>query len=137
MQDVRNGTGHTGIGSGYPTLAAGTPPTDTDHDGMPDSWETAHGLNPSSAADGPQISPNGYTNLENYLNELAGDPVPGLDLPGDLNEDGQVTPADLRFLLRMLTGQVIPNDAAKTLAEPADRLTLADARALLEFLVAG
>ena len=30
----------------------------------------------SSAADGPAVSTNGYTNLENYLNDLAGDPVP-------------------------------------------------------------
>ena len=30
----------------------------------------------SSAADGPVVSTNGYTNLETYLNDLAGDPVP-------------------------------------------------------------
>jgi hypothetical protein len=48
---------------------------DTDHDGMPNDWETAHGLNPSDAADGNKtnLSKVGYTNLEMYLNELAGD----------------------------------------------------------------
>ena len=48
---------------------------DTDDDGMPDDWETAHGLNPDDAEDrnGTNLSKIGYTNLEMYLNELAGD----------------------------------------------------------------
>lgn len=48
---------------------------DTDHDGIPDAWEKAHGLNPSDASDGNKtnLSKLGYTNLEMYLNELAGD----------------------------------------------------------------
>jgi hypothetical protein len=58
----------------YPTV---TRPDgwDTDHDGIPDAWETAHGLNPSDASDGNKtnLSKVGYTNLEMYLNELAGD----------------------------------------------------------------
>ena len=58
---------------GYPPVASGTPYTDTDGDGIADSWETAHGLNPHDPADGPRLSANGYTNLENFLNELAGD----------------------------------------------------------------
>ena len=47
---------------------------DTDHDGMPGEWETAHGLNPEDPADGnaTTLSKVGYTNLEMYLNELAG-----------------------------------------------------------------
>jgi pectate lyase len=43
---------------------------------MPDDWEKAHGLDPGTAADGPAVSANGYTNVENHLNELAGDVVP-------------------------------------------------------------
>lgn len=45
--------------------------TDSDKDGMPDEWETAHGLNPQSDTDNTQysLSPS-YTNLEVYLNEL-------------------------------------------------------------------
>lgn len=48
---------------------------DTDHDGMPNAWETKHGLNPEDPADGnaTNLSKLGYTNLEMYLNELAGD----------------------------------------------------------------
>jgi hypothetical protein len=49
---------------------------DSDHDGLPDAWETRHGLNPNSAA-GDFADANGdpdgdgYTNLEDYLNSLA------------------------------------------------------------------
>lgn len=44
---------------------------DADHDGMPDAWETANGLNPNDATDGSKTSPSGYTWVEVYLNELA------------------------------------------------------------------
>jgi hypothetical protein len=55
---------------------------------------------------------------------------------GDVDGDRDVDLADLRLLLRMLTGQEPPNEAAKTLAAPADRLTLADARELIQLLTA-
>lgn len=60
---------------GYPKLEGGIAPNDTDHDGMPDEWELEHGLNPNNDADrnGLNLSLEGYTNLEMYLNELAGD----------------------------------------------------------------
>ncbi|MGC3991196.1 MAG: autotransporter-associated beta strand repeat-containing protein [Chthoniobacteraceae bacterium] len=62
----------TGLGnSGYGVLSSGTIPVDSDQDGMPDDWETAKGLNPSSAADAATTSSTGYTNLEDYLNWLA------------------------------------------------------------------
>jgi pectate lyase len=44
-------------------------PADTDHDGMPDAWETAHGLNPNDPKDGnADTDKDGYTNIEEYLN---------------------------------------------------------------------
>ncbi len=47
---------------------------DTDRDGMPDSWEKAHGLNPTDPSDGPaDRNADGYTNLEDYLNSLVGE----------------------------------------------------------------
>ncbi len=55
---------------GWPVLSSTTPPTDSDHDGMPDTWETAHGLNPNLATDRNTIAPSGYTYIEEYLNEL-------------------------------------------------------------------
>ncbi len=60
----------------FPT---GSRPTgfDTDGDGMPDEWETAHGLNPNNAADGKTYTLDSekkwYTNLEVYLNALVED----------------------------------------------------------------
>lgn len=58
---------------GLPVYRASVPPTDADHDGMPDAWENNHGLNPNNAADGKQPGADGYTNLEHYLNTITGD----------------------------------------------------------------
>ena len=83
VQSVRDKTGSSRAGTTGPwpdlALNAPEPPVDSDHDGMPDSWEKAHGLNPDNASDNAKYADNGYTNLENYLNELAGDVIPGLD----------------------------------------------------------
>jgi hypothetical protein len=48
---------------------------DTDNDGMPDAWETAHGFNPNVADDTGDADGDGYTNLEEYLNEVAAWPA--------------------------------------------------------------
>jgi Pectate lyase len=53
-------------------IRGGTAPTDTDRDGMPDSWEQQNGLNPYSAADAMQdIDGDGWVNVEEYINSLA------------------------------------------------------------------
>ncbi len=78
VNDVIKGTGKiikspSEVG-GWPNLAKGTPPVDRDKDGMPDAWEKQHGFNPNNANDRNGDADNdGYTNLEEYLNELAGD----------------------------------------------------------------
>ena len=60
---------------GWPILKPTPPPTDSDHDGMPDEWERATNLNPHDSADGPRDrDSDGYTNLEEYLNSLV--PLP-------------------------------------------------------------
>lgn len=56
-------------------------------------------------------------------------------LRGDVNNDLAVTLADMRELRRMLTGEVAPNDAAKTLAAPTTQVTLGDVRELVGILV--
>jgi hypothetical protein len=61
----------TGLSNnGYGTIASGTPPTDTDGDGMPDFWERTNGSNPA-VADAMQKAPDGYALIEHYLNWLA------------------------------------------------------------------
>ena len=76
VADVQDGTGGiidspADVG-GWIAMWHGTPPADGDHDGMPDAWETAHGLDPADPADGPlDRNSDGYTNVEEYLNELA------------------------------------------------------------------
>lgn len=73
IADVKNGTGKiidspSDVG-GYVTISSGVACPDADHDGMPDTWESSHGFNPSDASDGPKdANGNGYTNLEEYLN---------------------------------------------------------------------
>jgi hypothetical protein len=58
---------------GWPTYSAGTAPTDSDNDGMPDAWETANGTNPAVADNNSDPDGDGYTNLEEYLNYLTGE----------------------------------------------------------------
>jgi hypothetical protein len=79
LRQVREGTGkiidsQNDVG-GWPALAPGRAPTDSDGDGMPDAWETQHGLDPKNASDGSAIvASTGYTNLEHYLNRLVAMP---------------------------------------------------------------
>ncbi|MDQ1321646.1 MAG: hypothetical protein QG655_2891, partial [Actinomycetota bacterium] len=53
-------------------------PTDTDNDGMPDSWEMSKGLNPAVAgANARTLSTAGYTDLEVSLHELSASRITG------------------------------------------------------------
>lgn len=62
-----------GIPGNVGTLAGGTTPTDTDRDGMPDSWELERGLDPNVADDKGDDDGDGYTNIEEYLSCLVGE----------------------------------------------------------------
>jgi hypothetical protein len=59
---------------GFGDIAGGAAPVDTDKDGIPDAWETAHGLNPTDPTDAAKLTPSGYSNLEVYLNSLVAAP---------------------------------------------------------------
>lgn len=68
---------------------SGNPPSDSDRDGMTDEWERSRCLDPNNAGDGnTDRNGDGYTNIEEYLNNLMGDesPVSGtaLNSPGNL-----------------------------------------------------
>ncbi len=55
---------------GYPEYK-GTPYRDSDGDGLPDDWETKHGLNPNDPNDaGGDLNRDGYTNIEDFINGL-------------------------------------------------------------------
>ena len=55
---------------GWPGLKSGPLPLDTDNDGIPDAWETAHGLNPRDPSDASALAKSGYTNIEEFINGL-------------------------------------------------------------------
>ena len=73
IEEIRTGTGHlinsqSDVG-GWPEYAPGEPPADSDLDGIPDEWETEHGLNPNDASDAAKDNDgDGYTNIEEFLN---------------------------------------------------------------------
>lgn len=75
VADVRNRTGRI-IDSqkevgGWPEYRSAEPSVDSDLDGMPDEWETAHGLDPMNPADNnADRDGDGYTNIEEYVNNL-------------------------------------------------------------------
>ncbi len=55
---------------GWPVLASTAILKDTDGDGMPDAWETAHKLDPNKPnANGRDLS-TGYDNIEVYINSI-------------------------------------------------------------------
>lgn len=56
---------------GWPELFTAPVPADNDHDGMPDGWEMANGLDPGDPEDrnGMDLD-TGYTNLEMYINNI-------------------------------------------------------------------
>lgn len=73
VEQVRTGRGRlidsqTEVG-GWPVLAAGTAPADSDDDGMTDAWEVAHGLDSAAAAPSADTDGDGYTDLEEFLNQ--------------------------------------------------------------------
>lgn len=56
---------------GWPEYKTAERLKDTDNDGMPDEWETAHGLDPLNYLDGAQREQDGgFTNLQLYLHSL-------------------------------------------------------------------
>jgi hypothetical protein len=55
------------------TVLPGTPPLDSDQDGMVDEWEKGRGLDPEAADDSGDDDGDGYTNVEEYLSCLVGE----------------------------------------------------------------
>ena len=74
IEGVRSGKGRIlssqeDVG-GWKQLRAGRAPLDDDTDGMPNSWERRHGLDPSDASDQVEDPDgDGYANVEEYIND--------------------------------------------------------------------
>lgn len=77
VNEAETKTGRLGKLDDTLLINAPPPPMDTDRDGMPDTWETARGLNSNNPGDATQDrNSDGYTNIEEYINELADSLVP-------------------------------------------------------------
>ncbi len=83
VNQVRTGTGavisHTSDVGGftyYPQVFRDPNVYDPDRDGMLSDWETAHGLDPSVADGNGDYDADGYTNIEEYINQLGWFPPP-------------------------------------------------------------
>jgi hypothetical protein len=83
---------HDAIGSAnypWPAYATYNVPADTDHDGLPDWWETLKSLNTNSPPNdfsdsNADLFGDGYTELERYLNWLA---APHVDCTNSVDVD--------------------------------------------------
>lgn len=89
--DVRDSTNSPN--APWPAYATFNVPEDSDHDGMPDWWELAKGLNPNSPAgdfsdSNGDADGDGYSRLEDYLNWLA---APHVDGTRNANVDVDLT----------------------------------------------
>ncbi len=70
---------------------------DTDHDGLPDEWETKYGLNPRDDSDAAlDKDGDGYTNLEEFLAKT--DPTDKASHPDDLDALKLMLPLDETLL---------------------------------------
>jgi pectate lyase len=67
--DHKNDQGEA-LAGGLGEIKSGPMPVDTDGDGIPDDWKSAHGLDPKNPAEATKLDGSGYTNLEVYVNSL-------------------------------------------------------------------
>jgi pectate lyase len=71
-----HGTAYELTVKAWPALKSLNALKDSDTDGMPDTWELKHKLNPKDNSDASLFSLNkSYTNIEYYLNELVTHPL--------------------------------------------------------------
>jgi len=93
INNWNNGDGRIATIGTYPLINGGTAPDDTDNDGMPDYWEIDNGLDINNETDRNIVQPDGYTNLEYYLNfmNLTSQVSAGQDLTICENESTTLT----------------------------------------------
>ena len=110
-QNDNKPTGAAADWSAWPTLNSTTALADSDNDGIPDEWETAHGLDPKKASDAKLLNEEGYTNIEVYLNSIVAEIttaqneggeqqgiIPDMSVIQDLEISGQSSNDDWSFV---------------------------------------
>lgn len=93
VKNTREGTGRIidspdDVG-GWPSVSKGTPPQDSDDDGMPDAWELEQGLDPKRFDANEDHNGNGYTNIEEYINSLLPSPLAGRGEKEETDQTGE------------------------------------------------
>ncbi|MBN2444992.1 MAG: hypothetical protein JXJ04_26795 [Spirochaetales bacterium] len=120
LGSIINTEDDNGIPGNVGTVPGGPAPPDSDQDGMPDEWEQNNGMNPHGADNNGDIDSDGYTNIEEYLNELAGDQppqsqstpqptsvptaTPKTTLTGDVNSSGTIDIVDALLMAQYYVG---------------------------------
>lgn len=70
-------------------IFSGKKQTDTDYDGMPDTWEEANGTD-KNVNDAALIGDDGYSNIEKYINSIS-EPMAFLKYPVNIKATGKTT----------------------------------------------
>ena len=112
------GIKHMDYNSYYPSSSS-KQIVDSDNDGMPDSWETARGLNPNSASDATgDYQGKGYNNIEYYSHDLTIDSFP----KGTVTLSPELTPTATPkpTAAPILNGNLIKSLTIKDAANAAD-----------------
>lgn len=123
INEVQNGTGSfKDSAPAYPVLSSGTAPTDTDHDGMPDSWETSNGLNSNVDDSAGDRNADGYTNVEEYVNGLVDDVVVPEPTPSPTPTE-TVTPSPTPTVTPTPTETVSPTPTETISPTPTETVT--------------
>jgi hypothetical protein len=104
-------------------------PLDTDQDGIPDAWETAHGLNKNSAADAVISTLDArYLNVEVYVNSLIKTAAPAFVRPPSSVQLAATTvevPAPASKIV-LTWADNSPNESYFVLERSADGVTYTD-----------
>ena len=133
-----DGEQNPGVAS-YPALESTSRPEgfDTDGDGMPNEWETAHGLNPDDPEDGALFTldtKGWYCNLEVYLSTLVEDIMKGGNA-GSINGfaeyyplSGEYNPSGIEEVAVKAEGEVVGFEyydlRGVRLSEPAQGISI-------------
>lgn len=95
VEEARGRTGmirQLALGDLLDGLTPGAPPADLDRDGIADTWESAHGLDPSDPEDFDGALEGGWPAIELYLDEVASALVPCEGGPGPMPPGDAGTP---------------------------------------------